>query len=368
MSLGVSLNQKHWDFSKQQPKPSCPNREYIEKLVLAKKGQYQDKIIELTAFHKDYTPQSLVDMIENAGKQTSLADLYIRQIKAFTATGRIGNAKVYSYSFRSLEKFTGGKTAIPLHEITPVWLKNYEEWLKSRNCGETTISQLFRTLRSIWNKAIDEGIAMKEAYPFDKFKVSKFDTTTKKRAISKDNVKKIIELDLSGEGFYTQFSRDVFLFSYLGAGINFTDIAHLKHSNIQEGRIVYCRKKTGKEVSFRLSDEIRNIIERYSSIAVDGYLFPILTKNHKTPIQISNRIHKVLGHVNRQLKRIGGLVGVDGLTTYVSRHSYATVLKKSGVNISIISESLGHSDLSTTQIYLDSFDNEQIDEAMKNLL
>jgi len=64
VSLGVSLNQKHWDFSKQQPKPSCPNREYIEKLVLAKKGQYQDKIIELTAFHKDYTPQSLVKNID----------------------------------------------------------------------------------------------------------------------------------------------------------------------------------------------------------------------------------------------------------------------------------------------------------------
>lgn len=55
-------------------------------------------------------------------------------------------------------------------------------------------------------------------------------------------------------------------------------------------------------------------------------------------------------------------------TTYVARHTFATVLKRSGVNIAIISESLGHSDLSTTQIYLDSFENDQIDEAMQNLL
>ena len=54
--------------------------------------------------------------------------------------------------------------------------------------------------------------------------------------------------------------------------------------------------------------------------------------------------------------------------TYVARHSFATVLKRSGVNISIISEALGHTNLSTTQYYLDSFENEQIDEAMKNLL
>ena len=54
--------------------------------------------------------------------------------------------------------------------------------------------------------------------------------------------------------------------------------------------------------------------------------------------------------------------------TYVARHSFATVLKRSGVNVAIISEALGHTSLSTTQFYLDSFDNEQIDDAMKNLL
>ena len=53
---------------------------------------------------------------------------------------------------------------------------------------------------------------------------------------------------------------------------------------------------------------------------------------------------------------------------HVARHSFATVLKRSGVNVAIISEALGHTSLSTTQFYLDSFDNEQIDDAMKNLL
>ena len=56
------------------------------------------------------------------------------------------------------------------------------------------------------------------------------------------------------------------------------------------------------------------------------------------------------------------------MTTYVARHSFASVLKKSGVSIALISEALGHSDLSTTQVYLDSFDNAQIDAAMQNLL
>ena len=75
------------------------------------------------------------------------------------------------------------------------------------------------------------------------------------------------------------------------------------------------------------------------------------------------------GKVNYNLKVLGKRLGIEiSVTTYVARHSFASVLKKSGVNIAIISEALGHSDLATTQIYLDNFDNEQMDDAMKNLL
>lgn len=114
------------------------------------------------------------------------------------------------------------------------------------------------------------------------------------------------------------------------------------------------------------------IIDKYSrpEHKPDDYIFPILNNRvHVTRQQIFNRTHKSLGKVNRELKVLGEMIGLQiPLTTYVARHTYATVLKRSGVNIAIISESLGHSDLSTTQIYLDSFENSQIDEAMKNLL
>ena len=77
----------------------------------------------------------------------------------------------------------------------------------------------------------------------------------------------------------------------------------------------------------------------------------------------------MLGKINKNLKLIATQLNVDAnMTTYVAGHSFASVLKKSGVSIALISEALGHSDLSTTQVYLDSFDNEQIDTAMQNLL
>lgn len=63
------------------------------------------------------------------------------------------------------------------------------------------------------------------------------------------------------------------------------------------------------------------------------------------------------------------MVGIEcSMTTYVARHSFATVLKREGVSISIISEAMGHRDVATTEIYLDSFYDEQKDSAMAKLL
>ena len=119
----------------------------------------------------------------------------------------------------------------------------------------------------------------------------------------------------------------------------------------------------------RLHPQAKKIIAKYicAETIQDDYIFPILDRHaHRTEQQIHNRVHKVLIHINRELKEWSKRLGLTTkLTTYVARQ---TVLKRSGVNIAIISESLGHSDLSTTQIYLDSFENSQIDEAMKNLL
>ena len=201
-------------------------------------------------------------------------------------------------------------------------------------------------------------------------KINKFDTTTQKRAIGKTDVLKFTtEVQPIGKQQYMELSKDIFVFSYLCGGINFTDIANLTNENIQNGRLHYIRQKTKKLIKIGIPQEAMLIIEKYSKES-KGYLFPILdSKIHKTALQKQNRIHKILGKVNKNLKLLAAQLGVEAnLTTYVARHSFASVLKKSGVNIALISEALGHSDLATTQIYLDSFDNEQVDEAMKNLL
>jgi site-specific recombinase XerD len=116
--------------------------------------------------------------------------------------------------------------------------------------------------------------------------------------------------------------------------------------------------------------EIINYYKSKKEINPDEYIFPIINiEKHITASQKDNRTKKVNKMVNKDLKEIATLAKIDfNLTTYVARHSYATVLKRSGVSTSVISEALGHDSEKTTQIYLDSFDNAVIDEADKLLV
>jgi site-specific recombinase XerD len=370
-SLGTSINSKHWDFTKNKPKPNCPNGDLIQKIILDKVTEYQKQILEFNASQIDYTLTNLLNVKKTTVKEKTVGEFYNELILQFEQTNKVGNRLIYKGSINSIKGFSKGRTNFLFTDIDLDWLNRYEKWLRSKGNKETTISLLFRTLRSAYNKAIEAKCTKKNNYPFDDFKVGKFDISTSKRAISKEEILLIKDIDLTGESESIQFTRNIFVFSYLCGGINFTDIANLKPENIIANRMQYIRQKTGKKISLQLSPEANQILEYHQQTRVQsGYLFPILDiKTHTTAIQKQNRIHKLLGKTDKGLKRIAKLCGINiNLTTYVARHSFATVLKKSGVNVSLISEALGHSDLTTTQIYLGSFENEQIDSAMQYLL
>ena len=367
-SLGISINPANWDFQKNKPKANCPNRELIIKIILEKEAEFQKQILELQSEDKDFTASTLIAP-KTKTKAKTVKDFYKELIEEFNLVNKIGNAKVYKDSYWSLKTFTNNKLDIPFSHIDLDFLKGYEKWMRQKGYMETSMSLLFRTLRSTYNKAIEAKHAKRTSYPFDDFKISKFNTKTEKRAVSKDVIKEIMNLDLSGKSEYMNFSRDMFIFSYLCSGINLTDIANLKQNNIVNDRLVYSRQKTGKRISIPLSESAKQIIRKYKDKCSTDYIFPFLDDNvHKTEAQKYRRRKKVLRNVNSCLKIIAKMIGIENITSYVARHSYATVLKNSGVNIALISETLGHSDLKTTQIYLDSFENEQIDAALENLL
>ena len=364
-SLGISLNPKYWDFKANKPTAQCPNREYIEKLIAEKKRAYADKVIELKAMANEFTATTLMEKVNKPIRRKTVKDMFDLYIQQLVSANRLRYADMYKLTMNSLLKFNKHLN-IPFSDVDVTWLKKYELWLQAQGLAINTIGTRFRHLRVIYNLAIDEKVVKREYYPFDTFKVSKLNQIPAKRSISKDAILKV--LNYEGKTGLECFSIDLFTFSYLTAGINFVDIARLTDDNIMENRLVYIRKKTKKQIKVPLQSQAVELIGKYKQ-QDNPYLFPILSPYHKTEQQKVNRVHKVIAKVNKTLKRIGEQLDVSiDLTTYVARHSFATVLKRSGVNTSLISEALGHSSEKVTQIYLDSFGNDQMDEAMKNLL
>ena len=365
-SIGISILPSHWDFKRNEPNDRCPNKDEIKFLIQQRLCEIQKTILSKRIDGKDYTATTIIKSVAEQPKSAkSVGEYYLTYIDNLKKDNRIRYAGMYEVSYNSFIKFAK-HLDIPFSDIDVSWLKRYETWGKAQNLSVSTISTRLRHLRAVFNLALLEHAIKSDYYPFTNYKVSKLNKATAKRALTKNDIHRIMEYE--GKCQMERLAIDVFTFSYLCAGINFIDMAKLKYSNIQDNQIVYNREKTKKLIIVPLQERAKQIIEKYND-GKTAFVFPILSNFHRSEVQIANRLHKVLAKINKHLKEIGVRLNLPiPLTTYVARHSFATVLKRAGISTSIISESLGHSSEKITQVYLDSFDKEQINEALSNLL
>lgn len=366
ISTGIKVPVTNWDFDEQR---LISNDKQLQYQISEQIESYKKRIKRLEAMDIEPTLDNVIDNSHSVN--CSLSEYFRKTIARLEKAGKIGTASKYKYALSLLHQF--GMDSVRFGEIDIKYLQAFELALSEKGNKPNSIATKISVLKAVYNKALNEKIFVCKDNPFEKYKISKLWTPTRKRAILKEDIQRLMQASLPEQTTqYTELARDIFLFSYFSAGINFKDISTLCYSDILNGRIFYRRHKTGKEMNCQLMPLAQHILQKYQRINVsdNDYIFPILdTRKHITETQIANRLHKVLAHINRELKKWSKHIGLHTtLTTYVARHTYATVLKRAGVNIAIISESLGHSNISTTQIYLDSFENSQIDEAMRNLV
>ena len=370
-TLGVSLNPKYWDFDRDRPKSNCPNRTHIVSIITNALQKYQSIQLDMEARNENYSVSEILADTSAKTAQLTLEDFLTSHIQQLRDNGKVGNSYAYLNLRTTLHNFHGKKLNFLFNVVDVSFCNKFEAWMRKNQFEDTTMHYYFRTLRATYNKAIEAKCAVREKSPFVEYKLSRFSTKTKKRALSKESVKKILKMDCSTMSEKACLAHDVFSFSYYCGGISLVDVANLTSENIIDGRLIYERQKTHGMINLVMLDEAKAIIERYATYQKRAsYLFPILDNRvHITPMQKFNRVRKLCHQINKELHSLAKELGIqEDVTTYVARHSFATVLKRSGVNIGIISQALGHQDIKTTQIYLSEFDNEQVDSAMQNLL
>ena len=134
-------------------------------------------------------------------KPRTVEAVLLAQIKSLKEQKRTGYAMSHLETYNSLVKFNG-HINIYFSDMDITWLKRYETWLRKAGRSENTIGIRFRNIRVLYNLAIEQGSVKPEYYPFKKYKVSKLQQATSKRALSKEDVKKVLEYNHEGEGYY----------------------------------------------------------------------------------------------------------------------------------------------------------------------
>ena len=284
-------------------------------------------------------------------------------IEDLKTAGKIGNANCYQITLNVVKKFHK-TSSLPFYQITYAYLEKLETYHFAKGNSINSLSVYMRTIRAIYNRAIKEGVISGDSYPFNNYKVK--NTPTSKRAIAFDSIKEIEALEFAKEDnmFHT---RNYFLMSFYLMGISFIDLAHLKKTDIIDGRISFSRQKTHKVYEMVVTEKAKKILDYYLSTVTSEYIFPIISKND--PIEVYNQVRDARKRFNKRLKKIATLCGIEkNLTSYVSRHSFATLAKNKGIPITAISEMLGHESLKTTQVYLDSLPSDMIDKYHRDIL
>lgn len=366
INSGVSVKENYWNEKNSEVTKAHPNSKLLNLKV--SKGFYsiQKAILKL---EDDFCIEDLRNLIDENPKEKkvitfkSFADELISQM---IQTNKTGNALVYQTAVNRFVGYCGND--ISFVEINFTLLDQFKHHLLISGLKLNSISNYFRSIRAIYNKAIKLKVIDRSYYPF--YDISIKGEKTIKRAILEDDIYKLehilLKLETTPKESNTSVwkSLNYFLLSYYLIGISFTDLAYLKPENIMDGRVVYRRRKTHKYYNVKIFPKAESILLKLASNS-GRYLLSILPEETlEDSIQSKKIIKQWIKTTNKYLKRLSEEAEINKeMTTYVARHTFATTAKRLGYSNEMIAEALGHEyGNKITNIYLDSFEGSVIDD------
>lgn len=365
---GYNVEAKYWQENSQSIKASCKvfqNVTRINTLLNKEKSRVLDILTQLqdTGELEKLSLKEIKDRIVGNNAVTYTYKFCQQIIKELEEAGKVGNARVYGMILLSLKNFAGD-VDFPMRQITYAWLKRYEAWYFARtnqNGKPNTLNGLnvnMRTLRAVYNSAIKRDLVPQDTYPFKKYVLKR--EATRKKAISHQDIFKLKAVE--PQTTMQRRAKDYFLMSFYLMGASFVDLAFLKVGDVKADRIEYKRKKTGRLHSIKITSALQEILEPYlKDKTTDDFILNIIPKEANLKRQYA-AARNAMKDYNKALKELAALAGIsESITSYTARRTFATIAKYKGVPVAAISDALGHTDVKTTQIYLDQFDNDTMD-------
>lgn len=360
ITTGYKVFPHEWDDKRSRPiSADNDGRAAIVQLIIRKLRSDMERLSAIIERFEsqscNYSSDDVVEKFRHTEKKNTLFVFMESVIERLRQLDHSGTAKNYSAALGSFKRFRNNED-IQMERIDQMTMEDYQAYLKTVGLTPNSISFYMRILRAVYNRAVEQDL-VKDRRPFRT--VFTGAEKTLKRAISISDIKRIRDLDLSLKP-NLEFARDLFLFLFFCRGMSFIDAAFLKKSDIQNDILTYRRHKTSQVLHIKIIEPIKELVDRYSSND-SLYLLPIIIRPH---CDERMQYETALRRINKSLKIIADMVKLPiPLTTYVSRHAWATIAKSKNIPVNVISDALGHDSIATTQIYLASIDTSTIDRA-----
>ena len=363
ISAGYKLATSEWDEKRQKIRPSFKGTESparLNNLLQKKMARMVDILTKLEDGDKlKYMSVSEVrSHITRTTKKVTFYQFAEKQIADLIKSNRIGNARAYKHALKAVKNFRNNKD-FTFDELNLDFLNRFEKHHLAKGNKLGGLSVYLRTVRAINRKAIKAGAADKEGYAFDDYVIR--NGKPEKRALPIDAIRKIAELDLEKDTARFR-DRNIFMMSFLLNGMSYVDMAHLKLSNIADGRIRYSRKKTDEPYNIKIHDQLKPLLSYFTKDKKrSDYLLDVVKSEN--PIESYNQIVWARKRYNDNLKKLAELAGIqENITSYAARHSFASGANEMGIPLTAISQMLGHKRISTTQAYLANLKKSKMDE------
>jgi integrase len=339
---GIQLKLNQWDSKRCIiiKHPDAANLTLkVTKLLL----QAQEVLMKITGgYPVDIEAKILREMVmQELNKGTTEQRYLIYYMRMYAETKSKKNTKsVFNSTISRLLQYSSTVQKLMFDAINPMWLRQFDKWLSENGCPSVNGRSVhLRNIRTVFNAAIDDGIT--QNYPFRKFRIK--NEQRQNVGISVSALRSILNLNLEGN---MKAARDCFLLSFYMIGINMADLMLL---DITGTKVIYNRQKTGKLYEFRLQPEAKELL----------YILE-WARHYKNT-------HSLVMMVNRYLKQVGKMVGIDTLTTYDARYTWANIAAGLDIPKETIAQALGHTKPTVTDVYI-TFDRNKVDNANRMVI
>lgn len=331
-----------------------PNSKYINVAIANKINEYQKIIIEIGDRLNNMSCNDICDLLKTNGSADVDFFEYAQQyIDMLNNNSSYTYAAILNAVAKNIKQFTG-KNKLLINDIDYNFLLNFRNFLKAKGMKTNSIATYLGRMRTIINYVIKLDVLQSYKNPFNSFKIKSEET--EHRIISIKQVNSLINAEPKTKN--QELSKDMFLLSFFLCGINIKDLLYLEKTNVKNKRLVFNRNKTNTLISIKIEPEARAIIKKYEG---DKLLL-----NLKEVTKAKSKF--ISGYFTNLISRnISSITGIQELTTYYARHSWATIASQLGATNEIIAKGLGHANRSVTNIYI-RFDNTKLDNINRKVI